>query len=305
MRPRPGCKANRGDNVSDDVSTVEKGKAMNPMKFAILNSKFTVPVFDPITGMRTVPFDPFVCFAKSDDDDDGEADDDKEKANEKKHSDADVEKLVRRRLAKAGKEKDKEISALKKQNEELSSKVEALAEKLDSDKDAETKANNKIERELNKANKRIEELTEQLAEAQNTGKTANEKLRGHIKSSAIRKALSKNGVLTKAMGHATDLMMKDLQAEILEEEVDGEMQQVVVVKVNGKETDDISGAAEAWLKENPHFAQHPGAGTGEKPPGRKSTSEGLSFEMTPENIEKADAGHLIEAGFAEAFKQQS
>lgn len=266
----------------------------------LMKRNATAGDFDPLTGMRLTPRDPWVCFVENEDEDDDAGDG--EDGNEKRYTEADVEKLIKRRLAKSNKGQAKELTALQKANESLQAQLTELTDKLEQGKSADEKSEKKQERALARAEAQIKELTEKLSAAEETGKASSTKLRSHIKSAAIRKALTKSGVLTKALPHAVKLMMEDLGAEILEEEGDdGQMQHVVVVKVDGKETDDIGKAAQRWLKDNTHFASHPGAGSGEKPPGRKTSAGGLGMELSPEVIEKADATSLIEKGFSEAM----
>ena len=219
---------------------------------------------------------------------------------EKRFSEADVEKLIKRRLARAGRESTSALAEMKSQNEALTEQLAELTERIEGQDNASNDAGKKQERALAKAEALIAELTSSLDESKASGLAAAEKLQDHIKSAAIRKALNKAGVIPNGQAHATKLMMEDLAAQILEE--DGK--HVVVATVNGRETDDIAAAAAGWLKENPHFASHPGPGTGEKPVGRKSAGL-VRPELTPETIATSDPGSLIKSGLEAAFAASS
>lgn len=253
--------------------------------------------FDPITGMRLVPLDPWVCFADNEDEEEDEDDD--SAAKEKKHSDADVEKLIKRRLAKVKKEHDRELKAAQKQAEDFKSKLEEIEARLSEQDDKDHQEDKKHERALAKAEQRIKDLEAQLTEAQTAGEKSTSALKSHIKRDKIAKALSASGVLTKGLSHATKLMMDDLSAEILEEE--GE--HVVVVKVNGKETDDLVEAAKGWLGDNPHFAAAAPPGGDSKTPGSRSRTR-VTEKPTPESVEKSNPADLIGRGLAAAASSQ-
>lgn len=257
--------------------------------------------FDPLTGMRLVPRDSFVCFADSGaegeaggddgggDGDDGGGDDGESAA---KFTGADVERLVKRRLSKQERSHKRALAEATKGREELEAQLAELTERLEKNDSAEQKKVSSQERELAKALSRIKEYEGTVSTLTGERDTASKALKDYIIRDKVRSALQEAGALPTALRHASSLFAIESGADLVEEGDD----HVVIVRDGDLESDDLKGAATSWLKRNTHFAKHPGGGTGEtRPRGTNGTSK---RPLTPDVIEKSNPAALVSAGFA-------
>lgn len=248
-------------------------------------------------GPRMGRPDPWVCFVDSEVVADEVADEQPE-APEPKYTDADVEKLIKRRLTKASRESARSLKAAEARTAELEAALAELNERIESEGSAEAKKTSAQERELTKAMARLKEFEEQIAAVTGERDTASTALKSYIVQDKLRSALVEANVLPGALRHAVSLMATEMQAELENEDGD----HVVVVKIAGKETDDLAAAAQAWLKTNAHFAAHPGGGTGETKP--RGTNGRGARPLTPDSIETANPAALISSGLSKALSKR-
>jgi hypothetical protein len=255
-----------------------------------------------------IPFEerinPFLCFVEGGE---GEAGDGDPPADEKKFSQADLDKLVKRRLAQEHRKHEKAMKALEAKLESMSDLEDQLAElqaKLaegdgdgDGDKtpkDAVAKAEfDKVMRELKKAGQALEKLTAENAELTTARDAAVGKYNGTRVADAARKALTGAGVMAKAQGVAVDTFIRELRAELHVDD-DGK-ETIFLTDDDGTEHADIEDAAASFLKKHDYWKSHPGGGAGEG--GNQSKNRMSTGGWKPGDLDSLDETAVLEQSF--------
>ena len=254
--------------------------------------------FDPLTGMRLRPLAPFTCFVEDEGDGDDDDEDDDPPKDEKTFTASQLEQTIKRRLTKEARKHARELKERDTQIASFEARIAEFEEKLEADDGEEKKKSTQTERELTKAGARIVELEAALKESTDVGAAATSALQTHVINSKVRSALTGANVLPGALDHAISLFANEHKAAM---ETDDDGKSYLVLSVDGGETDDVGDTAKSWLKKNPHFAAHPGGGSGEVPPANKSGGSGRSGKFKPGAIDiaTADASDLIAGGMQE------
>lgn len=215
--------------------------------------------------------DPFLCFAEGDGDPDDDPDDD-----DKKFSQADVDRIVKRRLKKA----DAAHAKLQSQFEELQGQLAELQNQPDDDTDTNGDASKeltKLKRELARATGELKKLTEERDQAIEAATGATTRYKQHRIKNELQAALLKSGALPTAVDDAVAMMAAGAD---LEEDDEGGA--TIVVKVGDVPYEDPIKAAAKFLAEKPHYAKAPaGGGSGNPRGGGGRGGQPLDPEKTP------------------------
>lgn len=263
-----------------------------------------VELFDPLTGLRQVPLTGSVCFAEGGGDDGGGGGDDGGDGggddgggDDQVFTAAQVEQQIKRRIRRVRKEYKDQLSAAEKAQAEMQEQLDALTSQLEESGGEEKKKVTAAERELTKLQARLAEVEETTGTLTAERDAATAALKSYIVKDRIRSALVEAKVIPSGLDHAVALMSTEYMAELETDEETGEHS--VVLKMDGRETEDLKLAANTWLKKNTHFALHPGGGTGEGT-GRGGNGK-RNAPLTPETIEKSDPSKLITDGLGKAL----
>ncbi len=205
-------------------------------------------------------------------------------APEKSFSQADVDRIVKSRLADVEK-RFEPLKAQAQKTTELETQLEALRSELEmKGKSADEKARIEAERERKAYAKKIEELDAQHKQASERATKFESAWKKDRIEAVLQRALVSKGAVkdARALAQATSLFAADGAAELSE---DGSAVKLVLDDMNLNP----EAAAEAWLRLNPHFAGHPGGGSGTR------ASNGAKL---PPNLTDMSAEELAQIGWA-------
>lgn len=272
-----------------------------------------------------------LCSAKSDDgdneggggggDDDADPDPDDDEGGDggtkakakakgdKSFSQAEVTRLIAKEVAKTKRGYQKRIEALEgeaKRTKDLTAELEELRAQIDDAAEGDdgkgggAKDGAKLGAELRKLQRQYKKLEGDLAEskareeaATAAATTAQANLKKHIIASRVAVELSKHNALPNAIEKAVKLFVEETKADLVIDEDDPTAEPAFTMSYGGREYDDVSKLAGAWLKENPYLVSAKGAGTGSKPPNGKG---GGSLKFTEEQLKGMTPDQLISAG---------
>jgi hypothetical protein len=268
------------DANRDRVSSPGKERAMNRKSHThpstIGSPRFDAFGFDPLTGMRLVPLDPWTCFV------DGDGDGDGDDGGDKTFTQADVDRIVKKRIAKA----EKESASLAKKLDSATSNLETLTTKFD---ELQTKfdSTNKsdVEKELAKLQRQVAKmesdtgtLTKERDEANALALQAVAGLNRTKLEAQLRDALRGQKAHGKGMDQAVALMLGE-GAKFDEDGVFG-------MTIDDVPYDKPADAAKKWLEQNSHFQEGSGGGSGTPRPGGngKLLNEKAMDDMSPASL---------------------
>jgi hypothetical protein len=224
---------------------------------------------------------PFVCYAEGDD---GDGD----KGKEKTFTQDEVERIVKKRLAKSEKENaalTKRADAAEAESKKNADAIEKLQARLDSEgkgTDAE-KELVKVQRQLARLEAAQGKLTKERDEAVEKAEAAasglsTTKLRGMV-SEGLRKAKAHS----RGMNQAVTLMLHDGEVKL---DDDGNF----TATIDGVPYEKPEEAAAKWLETNAHFAEGSSGGSGSPRPG------GNAKLLTNEQMDAMHDTSLLEVG---------
>lgn len=239
--------------------------------------------FDPLTGMRIVPADPFVCFA--DGDDDPEGGDGGDNTPGKTFTQADVDRIVKQRLKKA--ERDQAVAAKRaedaeKQIADLTKKFDTLQERYDaSNKSDVEKELGKLQRQIAQMEERQKSLQVERDEAVSKATNAEQGLTKTRLEGTLRESLRTNKAHGKGMDQAVRLMLAE--GATFDEEGN------FTFKIGDVPYDKPEEATKKWLESNPHFMEGSGGGSG-------TPRAGNGKILTTEQMDSMETSSLLSVG---------
>lgn len=198
--------------------------------------------------------------------------------DEKKFSQADVDRFVTDRV-KGMKAEIEGFKAKLGEFDEIKQQLAEAAEREQAARDeAELKGKNEVEQlkiQLNKAQEKYKsaesEWTKKLSDAEQGTKQAHDRFVQHVQRSAVSDALNTVGLAKTATKHAPGAFLSEAQIEL------DESNAVKAVMYGGATYGSVTDAAKQFLADNPHFAPSPegGAGTHRQNAGGGTASSSL------------------------------
>jgi hypothetical protein len=236
----------------------------------------------PVPNVERLCADPFVCFVEGGDDDDGD------KGKDKTFTQDEVERIVKKRIAKAEKENaalTKRADAAEAESKKNADAIEKLQARLDdsgkgtnTEKELAqlTRKHAKLEADMAKAKAELGEA--QAAAEKATAGLSNTKLR-----TMVREALRGAKAHGKGMEQAVTLMMHDAEIKL---DDDGKF----TATIDGVPYDKPEDASKKWLETNPHFAEGVGGGSGSPRAG------GTTKMLSPDQLDSMHPTSLLGIG---------
>lgn len=228
---------------------------------------------------------PSVCFADGDDDDD---DANKGKDEEKKFSQADLDRLIAKRFKNSEKETSaltKKLEAAEKQNAELAERMSELEAKASGNTG---EADAKTLQRLEKQNKQLQDQlkTEQEARtaAEKLANDASKGLKQFRVGQLVQNALAENKAHAKGLPVAVKTMLAECSPEFDEET--GEL----TLTVDGVPFTNTKDAAKRFLESQPYFAEGMGGGSG------MVRANGSSGRVSSEQLKNMTSDELLVMG---------
>lgn len=203
--------------------------------------------------------------------------------DEKKFTQADLDRVIEQRTARWSKETDSKVSEAIKAESTKAAKLQAEFDELkakleDANKTEPQKEVARLSRELAKASQALEDSKKSIESLTGERDGATTKLQQHIIKGHLRDALTASKVAPKYAAAALKLFADDVKIELDEEG------NVASVAIGKRSYDDVAKAAAAWLEVNDNFAAHPGGGTGTRTGGGPKNGVLDDDDMNPEAL---------------------
>lgn len=244
--------------------------------------------FDPLTGMRLAPADPFTCFAEGD----PPAPPPGDPPPPKTFTQDELNAIVAKRVGEVQKKfaDYDDVKAKAGKADEALAKVNELTEKLElAGKSEEEKA--KLLAEKLQAKSEAERIA--LAKERDDAKAAAERAREDLRSTRIDHQVTAVLTSAKALPEMLPYAISAFRAETKIEHDDND--RITSITFDDVPYTDAKKAAEAWLKSRPGFAAAPAGGGGTRgpngaPPG-KSFDTMSAVELATLGLEQALGGN--------------